>query len=73
MSDKEILLKLESKIIYERKRKTLSQEQLAEMADVNMRSISMIENGLSNVKFLTLYKIANALNIEVKNLVDFHL
>lgn len=73
MSDKEILLKLASKIIYERKRKTLSQEQLAEMADVNMRSISMIENGLSNVKFLTLYKIANALNIEVKNLVDFHL
>ena len=43
------------------------------MANVNMRSISMIENGTTNAKFLTLYKIANALNIEVCELVNFHL
>ena len=73
MSDKEILLKLASKIIYERKRKNLSQEELAGMANLNMRSISMIENGLSNVKFLTLYKIALALNVDISCLVDLRL
>lgn len=73
MIEKEILLKIASKIIYERKKKNLSQEQLAESAGINMRSISMIENGLTNMKFLTLYKIAEALGIEVKDLVDFHL
>ncbi len=73
MIEKEILLKIASKIIYERKKKNLSQEQLAESAGINMRSISMIENGLTNMKFLTLYKIAEALGVEVKDLVDFHL
>ncbi len=73
MSDKDILLKLASKISYERKKHGLSQEKLAEMAGVNMRSISMIENGTTNAKFLTLYRIAQALNIEVCELVNFHL
>lgn len=73
MSDKEILLKLASKISYERKLRNLSQEKLAELAGVNMRSISMIENGSTNVKFLTLYKIANAFNIEISDLINFHL
>lgn len=73
MSDKDILLKLASKISYERKKHGLSQEKLAEMAGVNMRSISMIENGTTNAKFLTLYRIAQALHIEVCELVNFHL
>lgn len=73
MSEKEILLKLASKISYERKRKNLSQEELAERANVNMRSISMLENGLTNVKFLTLFKIAEALDIEICDLVNFRL
>lgn len=51
MQDKDILLKLASKISYERKKRNLSQEKLAEMANVNMRSISMIENGTTNAKF----------------------
>lgn len=73
MLEKDILLKLASKIIYERKRKNISQEKLAELANINMRSISMLENGLTNVKFLTLYKIAEALEIEISELVDFRL
>ena len=44
--------------------KNISQEKLAELANINMRSISMLENGLTNVKFLTLYKIAEALEVE---------
>lgn len=73
MSDKDILLKLASKVIYERKRKNLSQEQLAEISGVSMRAISKLESGLSNIKFLTLYKLAVALKINVSKLVDFHL
>lgn len=73
MLEKDILLKLASKIIYERKRKNISQEKLAELANINMRSISMLENGLTNVKFLTLYKIAEALEVEISELVDFRL
>lgn len=73
MSDKDILLKLASKISYERKRKNLSQEELAAIANINMRSVSMLENGLTNVKFLTLYRIAQALEIEICDLVNFRL
>ncbi len=73
VSDKDILLKLASKISYERKKRNLSQEKLAEMAGVNMRSVSMLENGTTNVKFLTLYNIAKAFDIEVCDLVNFHL
>ena len=73
MSDKEILLKLASKISYERKIRNLSQEKLAELAGVNMRSISMVENRSTNIKFLTLYKIASAFNIEMCDLVNFRL
>ena len=51
MQDKDILLKFASEISYERKKRNLSQEKLAEMANVNMRSISMIENGTTNAKF----------------------
>lgn len=71
MDNSEILLKLGSKIRYERMRKHISQEKLAELADINMRSISTIECGTTDVKFTTLNKIANALNVELKSLVEF--
>ncbi|HIS37645.1 TPA: helix-turn-helix transcriptional regulator [Candidatus Scatousia excrementigallinarum] len=73
MSDNEILLKLATKIIYERKRKNLSQEEVASLANINMRSLSLIENGQTNARFLTLYRIANALNIDISELVNFRL
>lgn len=71
MEDKELLLKLGNKIRYERVRRHLSQEKLAELANLNMRSISTIECGTTDVKFTTLNKIANALNVDVKTLVEF--
>ena len=43
MNKKELLLKLGSKVRYERIKKNLSQEELAEIANLNMRSISTIE------------------------------
>lgn len=71
MDNEELLLKLGNKIRYERVRKHLSQEKLAELANLNMRSISTIECGTTDVKFTTLNKIANALGVEIKTLVEF--
>lgn len=71
MNDKELLLKLGSKVRYERLKRNLSQEELAENANLNMRSISMIERGVTDVKFTTLYKIAQAFGIEMMDLIEF--
>ncbi len=47
-----------------------SQEKLAELSDLNKNSISTIELGKSNPTIETLDRIAKALNIELKELVD---
>ena len=73
MDKKELLLKLGNKIRYERVRKDLSQEELAERANINMRSVSTIECGITDIKFSTLTKIAEALGIETTSLIDFRL
>ena len=51
-----------------RKRKKISQEKLAEMVDMNHRSIVRLENSYSKPSIETLEKIANALNV---NICDF--
>jgi transcriptional regulator with XRE-family HTH domain len=71
MDDKELLLKLGSKIRYERVKRKLSQEELAELANLNMRSISIIECGGADLKFTTLYKLATAFGVDVPTLVEF--
>lgn len=48
----------------------LSQEKLAEFSDLSKTSISAIERGESNPSIETLDRIAHALNIELKELVD---
>lgn len=73
MDKKELLLKLGNKIRYERMRKDLSQEELAELANINMRSVSTIECGITDIKFTTLTKIAEALGVETTSLIDFRL
>ena len=67
----ETLFKLGQKIRYERVKRNMSQEELAALANINFRSISYIECGKHDVKFLTLEKIANALDIEVSELLKF--
>lgn len=73
MNKKELLLKLGSKVRYERIKKNLSQEELAEIANLNMRSISTIERRVTDVKFTTLTKLAEALGVETTVLIDFKL
>jgi transcriptional regulator with XRE-family HTH domain len=50
----------------------MSQEKLAEIADVHRTYIGMVERAEKNITILSLYKIAKALNVKVTELiVDF--
>ena len=53
-----------------RKARKLTQEQLAEMVDIDQRTLSAIECGI-NFPTKNLIKIAQALNIEIKELFEF--
>ncbi|OHB34974.1 MAG: XRE family transcriptional regulator [Planctomycetes bacterium GWA2_40_7] len=59
------LIELGNKIREERKKKGLSQEQLAFDADVDRSYIGGIERGERNVSFLTLVKIAECLGCDI--------
>ena len=50
-------------------RRGYSQEIFAEMADTTRHSISMIESGLQHPKLVSVLKIANALNIDLNELL----
>ena len=62
--------KIGIKIRVLRTKLNLSQEQLSELSDLSTNSISAIERGKSKPSIETLEKIANALKIELKELVD---
>ena len=47
----------------------LSQEKLAELADLNLSYVSQIERGHRDVGLETLYKLAKALNVHPSNLL----
>lgn len=70
MSSLSINERIGIKITLLRKRFKYSQEKLAELSDLSKTSISSIERGKSKPSIETLEKIANALNIELKELVD---
>ncbi|MBQ8458991.1 helix-turn-helix transcriptional regulator [bacterium] len=54
-----------------RKRQHLTQEKLAELADIEIPSLSNIENGKNYPNHETLGKIANALNVKPHELYLF--
>ncbi len=54
-----------------RKEKGFSQDQFAFETEINVSTISRIERGIHNPRLVTLYQLAEALNIEVKELFDF--
>jgi len=62
--------KIGIKINILRKRLKISQERLGELANLSSNSVSAIERGESNPTIETLDRIAKALNIELKELVD---
>lgn len=54
----------------ERNRQRFSQEQLAEMAGLQMQHVSKIENGQTDIRFTTLIAILKALNIPFEKLYE---
>lgn len=52
-----------------RKEKGLSQEELAHKADLHRTYIGMIERAEKNITLINIEKIANALNIDIKELL----
>ena len=53
----------------ERARLNIFQLKLAEMADVSLDTINMIERGVGNPKFCTVISIAKALNVDLNTLL----
>ena len=53
------------------KNKKMSQEKLAELANLNRNFIGMIERGETNVTVKNLENLANALNLPIQELFNF--
>lgn len=66
----ELLFKIGQSVRYIRLKQGISQEELAFRACLNMNSISTLERGINNIKIKTLYKIAEALNVNINKILD---
>ena len=58
-------------VVFYRKRKRLTQLQLAELVDVDRSHISAIELGNVGVSFDVLFKLCEALEVTPKEMFDF--
>ena len=58
-------------IVYYRKRKKLTQLQLAELADIDRSHISAIELGTVGVSFDLIFKLCEILDVKPRDLFDF--
>lgn len=58
-------------VVYYRKKRRLSQSQLAELVDIHRTHISAIERGVVGPSFDVLFKLSDVLGIETKQLFDF--
>jgi transcriptional regulator with XRE-family HTH domain len=68
-SKNKILITFGEKVRETRKDKGLSQEELAHKADLHRTYIGMIERAEKNITLINIEKIANALNIDIKELL----
>ncbi len=69
--NKELYEKFGLNIVYYRKRKKLTQLQLAELVDVDRSHISAMELGKVGASFDVIFKLADVLEISPKELFDF--
>ncbi len=69
MNSKNILTIFGNNVRKYRKEQQLSQEKLAEFADVHRTYIGMIERAEKNITLLNMEKIAKALQIELTELL----
>ena len=67
MTESEFLVRLGLRIKELRLKKGISQKDLAMECNFEKASMSRIESGKTNITLLTLYKIMNALDADVKD------
>ncbi len=67
MENKSILIFFGNRVRELRTNKNLSQEQLANLANLHRTYIGMIERAEKNITLVNIEKIVNALNIEIKD------
>ncbi len=58
-------------VVYYRKRKRLTQLQLAELVDIDRSHISAIELGNVGVSFDVIFRLCEVLEVNPKDLFDF--
>ena len=65
-----ILIRFGKRVREERLRRGLSQEELAELANVHRTYIGMVERGEKNIGLLNIERIADALRMPVNKLLS---
>ena len=65
------LLELGNKIRLERIKREMSQEKLAELANISIRTISDIERGITDIRYTNLLQISEALELTMSQLLDY--
>jgi transcriptional regulator with XRE-family HTH domain len=70
MDSRSILKIFGSNVQKYRKEKQISQEKLAELAGVHRTYVGMIERAEKNITLRNIEKIAKALNVEIKDLLE---
>lgn len=69
-SKQKILINFGDKVREIRKEKDISQEELAHKADLHRTYIGMIERAEKNITLVNIEKIANALEVNIKELLE---
>ncbi len=68
---KEFLFNIGQKIRIERTKKGLSQEKLAELTEMSIKTLGKIERGQTDFVISNLISIADALNVDISELFIF--
>lgn len=69
--NKQFLIFLGRKIRQEREKLGVSQERLGEIARVHRTYVGMVERGEKNITIYNLRRFAQALGVQVRDLIDF--
>lgn len=73
IKNKELVVAVGNRIRDLRKERNISQEDLANEAEIPLSQIGRIERGETNPTISTLYVLAQALKVDIKSLVDVKL
>lgn len=71
MSKKKVLVKFGDNVRRLRKELDVSQEELSYKADLHRTYIGMIERAEKNITLINIEKIANALQVSIRDLMNF--